>query len=277
MVFKTGFDDFQEDLKREEAKSSNNFINRFMVPKDGKKEAIFLDDTGFRFEEHNVYDPTTRRSKQFTCSGDENCCLCQLRDRTAMVTVSTVKDMNGYIDQRTGQRKNVGQKQIFAAKKDASKRMMRLRETVALQKAENWWNNQQEQMRAKGFNNVEEIKNKLLQTGGVLKNCRISCERLGDKSERVGDEFAYKGLAAKDLIQPTDTPFEYEKIFAVKPEAVIKQEILEFFGPNDKGRYAALFPQMQQAQVQQQSNMQEVSTEPERHEAPSFNADDIPF
>jgi hypothetical protein len=288
--FKRGFEDYETELKQENnaAEQVNNQIYPFSLKKNETKEFIILDDTGFRFHEFSFYNPTVRRTANFTCRGDND--FLHAGKKPGLITVMTVKDLTGYLN-KDGQRKGEGALKPLKLKKNAATRINLLRQDAARRKAEDMWNNQRQICTQKNLNSVDEVIAAIIKAGNVLKNCKIKATRIGDKSESSGDDFQLIEWVKANTLAATDIPFNYEEMFAVKSDEIIKQELMTLyngqppFDLNGTGQAPGqeMAPQSFNGQQdnfngQQNFNSNNQSNQQENYsEAPNYTADDIPF
>lgn len=273
--FKTGFESYESELKEEDrkAKESSNKVFPFSLKPNETKEVIILDDTGFRFHEFSFYNQATRKSVSFTCRGDGD--FLNIHKNPALITVMTVKDMAGYVDQN-GNRKGVGDLKPFKLKKNAAKRINNLRQSVAAQKASEMWNGQRNICDERGLKSEKDVLEAILKKGNVLKNCRIRCSRIADKAESSGDDFSFVTWVKQEAFKPDEKPFDYEKLFAPKSDEEIKQELMQFYNgqpPFDLGMEYTGQTSGGGDHKESYSGGQDSTYD----EAPSYTADDIPF
>lgn len=291
--FKQGFDEYDSELKDENTKSQNDQsrVFPFSLKTGETKDIIILDDTGFRFYEYSFYNSATRRSANFTSRGDND--FLSEAKRPALITIMTIKDMAGYLD-NNGQRKGVGNLKPLKLKKNAATRINLIRQSVAVQKASEMWEKQKSLCEQHGHKNLDDVAAAIIKKGNVLKNCRLRVMRLGDKAESSGDEFQMLNWIKSEELEQKDVPFNYEEMFAPKTDAEIKAELLTLFGGvqffnKDVAPLAKYFGEggtQTQTQGQQASNTGTqggfTQTPPPANsggyeEAPNWSADDIPF
>jgi hypothetical protein len=269
--FKTGFDSYEKELMDEGNKyQQGENLYAFHLKVNESKEIIFLDDTGFRFQEHSFFNQISKKSENYTCKMDieGDCILCKLKAPT-LITVATIKDLAGYVD-KTGERKGQGGRKLFKIKRTAGKMLNDLRKDAVDKKASEMWEKQRSVCEQKGLRTVEEVRDAIWKSGNILKNYLIRAARYGAKSENCGDNFNLVRWVKQDQLKSDDVPFDYEKVFAPKPDDVILYELRNLYGMNVPPEYVQILG----AGTSPQGNVNQSST---REEAPSFAPDDIPF
>lgn len=267
-LFSYGFENYEQELTKNEQEKKTNYINEFYVKIDGSKQVIFLDDSGVRYKEHGYFNRFTKASASYPCTKDikGKCVHCdEFGKKPTLVTLMTVKDLTGYVNKKN-ERVGVGAKLLFKSKTDSSKRLQKERLEIAEQYAEKLWESKQDDLLAKGLDTIEKVVAHLVKQGGLLQNKKFKIERIGEKSERVGDTFRFAGPAKPTELDDTDKPFDYAEIIKVQDDNIVRNEVMLKFAAgsskNDQQNAANDFSQGANKTYEQ---------------APDFTADDIPF
>jgi hypothetical protein len=276
--FKTGFDDYENELLKQEQehRESQNKPFVFRLAVNETKEIIMLDDTGFRYYEHAFYNQITRKSLAFTCKdglGGEECLICKAGIKPSPILVATVKDMSGYMD-NVGQRKGIGNRLLLKIKRTAAKRLYNKRVEEVEKRARSLWEKQESACRAKGCNSVEDVAKEFLKKGNILKYAKIRASRYGEKAENCGDEFSIVDYVRPEFFKPDDVPFNYEKEFAPVSNQQIIYDLKGFFGNDVPPNLSVILGSVPAGNS---TNSLAGTNNNQMFEAPPVSVDELPF
>lgn len=119
-MFKKGFEANRQEKARQEKMAENRGkkLFRFFLAKDGDEaDLIFLTEEPINFQEHNVKGSRNGKEvfNQFTCTGDDNCELCNDGDRPSFKGAFLVWDGRPfeYTDKNGKKQKAEGSLKLF--------------------------------------------------------------------------------------------------------------------------------------------------------------------
>ena len=119
-MFKKGFEANRQEKARQEKMAENRGkkLFRFFLAKDGDEaDLIFLTEEPINFQEHNVKGSRNGKEvfNQFTCTGDDNCELCNDGDRPSFKGAFLVWDGRPfeYTDKNGKKQKTEGSLKLF--------------------------------------------------------------------------------------------------------------------------------------------------------------------
>jgi hypothetical protein len=270
--YKKGFEDYDADLLKQEQEQLE-YANKpftFRLGVNQAKEIIMLDDTGFRYVEHSIYNPITKRSLAITCKdglGGEECLLCKAGVRPVPILIATVKDLSGYVDNQ-GNKKGIGTRLLLKVKKSAAKRLNTIRQDEVDKKAAQLWEKQEQACKTKGCNSLDDVVKELKRRGNILKFARLRIARYNDKGENCGDDFKLIEYMRPENLRPEDVPFDYEKECAPVSNEKIIYDLKAFFGSNIPPELTTMLGAAPSTAG---------ATPAQSFEAPAFVPDDLPF